>query len=83
MFQISEDYFLRMANIIGYLSDGLYVEEDMDTGPPGGRIVDIPSSETEGGDVGDDEQRDSSVLDSSSDSALAQMFHLLVLVTGK
>ena len=61
-----------MANIIGYLSDGIYEEEDMDTGTPGDGIVDIPSSETEGGDLGDDEERDSSVLDSSSDSTLVQ-----------
>ena len=40
--------FLRMANIIGFLSDGIYEGEDMDTEPPGDGIVDIPSSETEG-----------------------------------
>ena len=61
-----------MANIIGYLSDGLY-EEDMDTKPPqGDGIVDIPSSESEVGDLGDDDERDSSVLESSSDSNLVQ-----------
>ena len=42
----SRDFILRMANIIDYLSDGLY-EEDMDTEPPRG-IVDIPSSRVRG-----------------------------------
>ncbi len=60
-----------MANIIDYLSDGIYGGEETDTGHrPRRSIVDIPSSESEveghGGDVGDD----SSVLDSSSDSNL-------------
>ena len=59
-----------MANIIDYLSDGLY-EEDMDTEPPRG-IVDIPFSESEVGDLGDDNERDSSVLESSSDSNLVR-----------
>ena len=57
-----------MANIIEYLSDGLYDKGDMDTEPPGDGIVDIPSSETEGGNLGDDEEKDSSILNSSSDS---------------
>ena len=54
----SRDFILRMANIIDYLSDGLY-EEDMDTEPPRG-IVDIPSSESEVENFGDDDERDSS-----------------------
>ena len=61
-----------MANIIDYLSDGLY-EEEMDTEPPprrGRRIVDIPSSESEVGDHGDEHEKDSSLLNSSSDSDL-------------
>ena len=62
--------FCRMANIIGYLSDGLYDEGDMDTEPPGDGIVDIPSSEIKGGNLGDDEEKDSSILNSSSDSTL-------------
>ena len=44
----------------------------MDTEPPGDGIVDIPSSETEGGNLGDDEEKDSSILNSSSDSTLRQ-----------
>ena len=44
----------------------------MDTEPPGDGIVDIPSSETEGGNLGDDEEKDSSILNSSSDSTLVQ-----------
>ena len=66
----SRDFILRMANIIDYLSDGLY-EEDMDTEPPRG-IVDIPYSESEVENHGDDDERDSSVLESSSDSNLVQ-----------
>ena len=62
-----------MANIIEYLSDGIYENEDMDTEPPHrGGIVDIPSSESEVEDHGDDVGGDSSVLDSSSDSNLEQ-----------
>ena len=64
--------FCRMANIIEFLSDGIYEEEGMDTEPPGDGIVDIPSSETEGGNLGDDEEKDSSILNSSSDSTLVQ-----------
>ena len=65
------DFIPRMANIIDYLSDGLYENEDMDTEPPRG-IVDIPSSESEVENFGDDDERDSSVLESSSDSNLVQ-----------
>ena len=62
-----------MANIIDYLSDGIYGGEDMDTEPPHrGGIVDIPSSESEVGGHGGDVEDDSSVLDSSSDSNLKQ-----------
>ena len=70
--KFSEYLFCRMANIIDYLSDGIYEEGDMDTEPPGDGIVDIPSSETEGGNLGDDEEKDSSILNSSSDSTLRQ-----------
>ena len=42
----SSEYFCRMANIIDYLSDGLYEQEGMDTEPPDDGVVDIPSSET-------------------------------------
>ena len=80
--KFSELLFCRMANIIEYLSDGLYDEGDMDTEPPGDGIVDIPSSETEGGNLWDDEEKDSSILDSSSDSTPVKKFHPLVLVTG-
>ena len=44
----------------------------MDTETPGDGVVDIPSSETEGGNLGDDEEKDSSILNSSSDSTLRQ-----------
>ena len=44
----------------------------MNTEPPGDGIVDIPSSETEGGNLGDDEEKDSSILNSSRDSTLVQ-----------
>ena len=62
----------RMANIIDYLSDGLYEGEDMDTEAPDDGVVDIPSSETEGGNLGDVDEKDSSILNSSSDSPLRQ-----------
>ena len=62
-----------MANIIDYLSDGLYDGgEDMDTGPPDDGVVDIPSSETEPGNFEDVDENDSSLLDSSSDSQAGQ-----------
>ena len=35
-----------MANVFGYLSDGRYEEEDVDTEPYGNGIVNIPSSKT-------------------------------------
>ena len=69
--QILWDFIPRMANIIDYLSDGLYEDMDVDTRPPRG-IVDIPSSESEVENFGDDDERDSSVLVSSSDSNLGQ-----------
>ena len=59
-----------MANIIDYLSDGLYEGEDMDTEAPDDGMVDISSSETEGGNLGDVDEKDSSILNSSSDSCL-------------
>ena len=58
--------FFRMANVFGYLSDGLYEEEDVDTEPYGNGLVDFSSSETGNGDLGDDEEKDSSILESSS-----------------
>ena len=70
--KFSELLFCRIANIIEYLLDGLYNKGDMDTEPPGDGIMDIPSSETEGGNLGDDEEKDSSILDSSSDSTPMQ-----------
>ena len=69
----SMGYFPRMANIIDYLLDGIYENEDMDTEPPHrDGIVDIPSSESEVEYHGGDVERDSSVLDTSSDSNLEQ-----------
>ena len=63
--------FPRMANIIDYLSDGIYGGEETDTGHrPRRSIVDIPSSESEVEGHGGDVEDDSSVLDSSSDSNL-------------
>ena len=44
----------------------------MDTEPPDDGVVDIPSSETEGGNLGDVDEKDSSILNSSSDSILRQ-----------
>ena len=63
-----------MANIIDYLSDGLHNGwgEDMDTGPSDDGVVDIPSSETKPGNLGDVDEKDSSLLDSSSDSQVGQ-----------
>ena len=72
VFQFSKDYFFRMANIIGYFLDGLYGEEDVDTEPYGNGIVDIPSSKTGDGDLGDDEGKYFSILDSSSNPILVQ-----------
>ena len=60
------DIFFRMANQIGYLSDGRY-GEDTDAELYGNGFVDYSFPKTEKRDLGDDEEKDSSILESSSD----------------
>ena len=59
-------FFFRMANQIGYLSDGRY-GEDVDAELYGNGFVDYSFPKTEKRDLGDDEEKDSSILESSSD----------------
>ena len=60
------DIFFRMANQIGYLSDRRY-GEDVDMELYGNGFVDYSFPKTEKRDLGDDEEKDSSILESSSD----------------
>ena len=60
------DIFFRMANQIGYLSDGRY-GDDVDVELYGNGFVDYSFPKTEKRDLGDDEEKDSSILESSSD----------------
>ena len=67
------DVFFRMANQIGYLSDGRY-GEDTDAELYGNGFVDYSPPWTGKRDLGDGEEEDSSILEPSSD--LFPMLHV-------